>query len=150
MLSPEIIVVKNSNSAMSKILAAVIAILLIIFNIYLVNYVSDNIINKSTVQPVKRNPLDYLSIDRTNDSSKVIGLYIVGIIAIIISLFITNSAIKYGLLIGGILTILYGFFRDWSQRNELYKLIIFAVGLIVVIYMAYRLYNKQSIISVTN
>tara|TARA_Y100000310_G_scaffold344775_1_gene459420 strand:+ start:5305 stop:5763 length:459 start_codon:yes stop_codon:yes gene_type:complete len=65
-------------------------------------------------------------------------LSIVGIITIGISLLLTNLPIVSGLMYGGILNILMGIMRYWSNMNEYLRFIVSGIILIILIYIAYK------------
>ncbi|MFY9458106.1 MAG: hypothetical protein WAP23_04280 [Candidatus Spechtbacterales bacterium] len=57
--------------------------------------------------------------------------------------FVSVSAVSYGLLFGGLLSILIGNVRYWSGMNEYLRLVVLAVVLLSLIWIGYRkLKNK--------
>ena len=65
-------------------------------------------------------------------------LSIAGVLSIIVSLLLHNYAVVNGLMFGGIINILIGIVRYWSDMDEYLRFIISGVILAILIYIAYK------------
>lgn len=73
---------------------------------------------------------------------KHITLLIAGIIMVIIAVIIPNDYVKNGLGFAGVLTILYSTFLYWGKYSDKIRLLIVGLGLMVLIFVAIRLFNS--------
>jgi len=80
------------------------------------------------------------------DYNRNIGLLVIGVLMIILSLVIKNPYIRNGLGIAGLLTILYGTTCNWYRYNDNLKLGIVTASIVIVGFMAMRIYNGQPIL----
>ena len=66
-------------------------------------------------------------------------LTIVGVLTIIIGLLVKNlHALSFGLMLGGLVNIVYGVIRYWSQMNEYLRFIILGILLFILIWVSYK------------
>lgn len=65
-------------------------------------------------------------------------LSLAGVLSIVASLMLANYAVVNGLLFGGIINILIGIVRYWSDMDEYFRFIISGVILAVLIFVAYK------------
>ena len=66
-------------------------------------------------------------------------LSILGVLSVIIGLLLkTVPAVYLGLMLGGIINILEGIIRYWSQMNEYFRFIILGVLLVILIWISYK------------
>lgn len=73
------------------------------------------------------------------DRNIFIVLVIFGIIAIVLGfVFATVSAVSLGLSLGGVLSLIIGAIRYWSDMNDVVRVIVLAVALIVLIWLGIK------------
>ncbi|MEK6933190.1 MAG: hypothetical protein AABW56_05375 [Nanoarchaeota archaeon] len=66
-------------------------------------------------------------------------LTIIGGLTIIIGLLVKNlHALSFGLMLGGLVNIVYGVIRYWSQMNEYLRFIILGILLFMLIWVSYK------------
>lgn len=66
-------------------------------------------------------------------------LSILGVLTILIGLAIKNvHALSFGLMLGGLINIIQGIIRHWSEMNEYLRFIILGILLIVLIWVSYK------------
>ncbi len=76
-------------------------------------------------------------LDKHNFNSFII-LSIISIISMILSLYIANKTISYGILGGGILLLIYSSLRYWSDVGRLVRLILIGLGIGALIYISIK------------
>jgi hypothetical protein len=66
-------------------------------------------------------------------------LIIIGVLTIILGLFLKQvPAVYLGLMLGGLVNILEGIIRYWSQMNEYLRFIILGALLVILIWISYK------------
>lgn len=86
-----------------------------------------------------------------NDDAKFkehVALIVFAIIGIILSGFVSGTSPKFGLGIGGFVTLFIAISMYWSHYKELPKLLILGSTLSLLLYMSVRLYSIKSITDV--
>ena len=68
---------------------------------------------------------------------------IVGIIAVIIGAILHLPSVSTGLFGGGVITIIYGTIRYWSELADWARFIIIGIALGVLIYLGYKKFRNQ-------
>lgn len=68
---------------------------------------------------------------------------IFGLIGIVAGIILQKETVGVGLLIGGIVTILYGTIRYWQHANNTLKFILLGVVLAVLIWIGYKKLEKK-------
>lgn len=83
--------------------------------------------------------------DSANTSKKAL-FYIsqfIGILAILSGIFIKISAVKSGLIMGGVFSIILGNLSYWQDLSDITKLVQILVLLALVIFVTYKLYQEE-------
>lgn len=66
-------------------------------------------------------------------------LAILGVLSIIIGILVKDlQALSFGLMLGGLISIVYGIMRYWAQMNEYLRFIILGILLIILIWISYK------------
>ena len=82
---------------------------------------------------------EFQPIDNKYKRNVFIILSILGVLSVIIGLFLkTVPAVYLGLMIGGLVNILEGIIRYWSQMNEYFRFIILGALLVILIWISYK------------
>ena len=68
---------------------------------------------------------------------------IIGIVAIIIGTILNLVSVSAGLFGGGVMTIIYGTVRYWSELADWARFIILGIALAVLIWIGYKKLNKK-------
>ena len=93
--------------------------------------------------------LNYYCSQKFNDSLSVYNRNvfiisgIIGILAIILGAMLQLVSVSAGLFGGGVLTLIYGTVRYWSELADWARFIIIGIALVVLIYLGYRLFGKS-------
>ncbi len=78
-------------------------------------------------------------IDNLYKRNVFIILSILGVLSIIIGVLVKNiHALSFGLMLGGLISIIYGIIRYWSQMNEYLRFIILGILLAILIWTSYK------------
>jgi len=78
-----------------------------------------------------------------HDQIVFISSLIIGVIAVIASIFLKQEVISTGILAGGVLLKLYGTIRYWSHANNLLKFSLIGIALAIVIWFTYKKLEKK-------
>ena len=83
--------------------------------------------------------------DINNRSAKILFYLsqLIGVLSILAGIFIGISAIKSGLVVGGLLAVILGNLSYWQRLSEISKLVQILVLLAFVIFITYRLYKDD-------
>ncbi|MEK6907348.1 MAG: hypothetical protein AABW45_02375 [Nanoarchaeota archaeon] len=82
---------------------------------------------------------EFQKVDNVYRRNAFIILTIIGVLVIVIGLLVKNiNSLSFGLMIGGLVTILMGIVKYWSQMNEYLRFIILGVLLAILIWVSYR------------
>ena len=83
--------------------------------------------------------------DRMNVYNKNVFIIsgIIGIIVIIVGAILNLVSVSAGLFGGGVLTIIYGTVRYWSELADWARFIILGIALAVLIWIGYKKLNKK-------
>lgn len=82
---------------------------------------------------------EYRAAREPHNRISFIILLIIGIIVIVIAtMVLKENAVSYGVLGGGILTIIYGTMRFWGAISDIWRFIILGVALAVLITVAWK------------
>jgi len=66
-------------------------------------------------------------------------LSILGVLSIIIGILVKNlHSLSFGLMLGGLISIVYGIIRYWAQMNEYLRFIILGILLAILIWISYK------------
>ncbi len=85
------------------------------------------------------NPYSSYGNSNTYENNKYLGALIFGIILIVLSMFIKRVlALSIGLALGGVFMLISGIFHFWADINGLFRVIIIAVGLAIIIFLAVK------------
>ncbi len=68
---------------------------------------------------------------------------IVGILAVITGFILKKDVVNQGILVGGILLIIYGTLRYWRYANNILKFVLLGLVLGVLIWIAYKKLGKS-------
>lgn len=80
------------------------------------------------------------------DRNIFIALISLGVISIVIGLFWrTTDAVSIGLSFGGVISLLIGSGRYWSEAGNILKVVILAVALVALIWLGVRKFSNESI-----
>lgn len=137
------------------------AILGMMFNVYAVNVITgyknrpDYYISKCGYE--KKCSSEERDIDNNNRASvdKVRNdfyskrnnyLLLIGIVMLVSSFFIKIPCVRNAFAIAGILTILYVTMLNWYKYDDKFRLIVVSLGMASLIYIAYKIYNKNNIL----
>lgn len=144
-----------------------IAILLVMFNVYFINVVTgydkkpdypdypfDNctpIYHSEKPDPtceeklaIKKHKYDGVKIVREKlEYRRHLGLLVMGIINLVLAMLINTPYISTALGISGLITLIFATGTFWSKYNDKARLCIVTTGLVIVIYMTYRLFGKE-------
>jgi len=83
--------------------------------------------------------------DKTYGKVVFFAAFIIGMIAVIISMFLLNMTnIAAGVAFSGLVLIIYGFIRGWSATNDTLKFVTSIIAAIVVIIFAVRVNRLNS------
>jgi len=63
---------------------------------------------------------------------------VAGIIAIIGGMNLKHDVINRGLLLGGVLLLLYGTIRYWSHANDILKFVLLGIALVILVWIGYK------------
>ena len=66
------------------------------------------------------------------------GGVIAGVIAVAVGLILNKDTVSTGVVIGGVLLILYGTIRYWRHANNILKFVMLGVALAILIWFAYK------------
>ena len=78
-------------------------------------------------------------VENTYRRNVFIILSILGVLSIVLGLFVKNvHALSFGLMLGGLISIVYGIIRYWAQMNEYLRFIILGVLLAILIWISYK------------
>lgn len=153
------------------IISVAIAILVVLFNVYLVNVVTGY--DKRPEYPdYPRTPIAYpknglneeeiaiANEERDIDKQKYdeeykiikaerdklafrrhIGLLIMGIVNIVISILVTNTYIKNGIGVAGLITLIFATGSYWTRYNDKVRLGVVTAGLVIFLFIAARMYG---------
>lgn len=66
-----------------------------------------------------------------------------GIVAIIFGYLIKVETIGVGLIIGGLLILIYGIIKYWIYAEDIARVIILAIALVILISLGYLVWNKK-------
>jgi len=78
-----------------------------------------------------------------HDQIVFISSLIIGVIAVIASIFLKQEVISTGILAGGVLLKLYGTIRYWSHANNLLKFSLIGIALAIVVWFTYKKLEKK-------
>ncbi|MDP3734246.1 MAG: hypothetical protein Q8R37_03375 [Nanoarchaeota archaeon] len=78
-----------------------------------------------------------------HDKMVFIIAVIFGLAGIVTGIILQKETVGVGLLIGGILTILYGTIRYWQHANSTLKFILLGIVLAVLIWIGYKKLEKK-------
>jgi hypothetical protein len=67
----------------------------------------------------------------------------IGSVAIIVSFFISIQAVSYGLMGGGLLSVIIGSIRNWGNSENWMKFVIFGIILVVLIWFGSRRFGDD-------
>ena len=103
--------------------------------------------DNSTITGSCNPPRDcYMEFDKAklgHDQIVFIFSLIMGVIAVIASIFLKQEVISTGTLAGGVLVMLYGTIRYWSHANNLLKFSLIGVALAIVVWFTYKKLEKR-------
>ncbi len=68
---------------------------------------------------------------------------IVGILSLLIAPFTRIASLSVGAILGGILTLIWGYWSYWDQINNIIKLVSLIAGLLVIIGLAYYFARRE-------
>ena len=78
-------------------------------------------------------------IDNSYRRNVFIILTVIGVASLVIGLLVKNLyALSFGLMLGGLINIIYGIIRYWAQMNEYLRFIILGVLLAILIWVSYK------------
>jgi len=86
---------------------------------------------------------DFNSARNKSDKIVFISAIIIGLLAVVLGIVLRRDAISTGILTGGLLVILYGTIRYWSQANTILKFTLLGVVLAALIWLAYKKIDKK-------
>ena len=164
--------VDAKNIGNKIILPGAISILLIMFNIYLVNVVTgydkrpeyptyispypklpSNMVNAEDSNTYEEMELERMKYDEEYAAVKErreklafrrhLGLLTIAIIDIIISILISNTYIKNGVGLAGLITLLFATGSYWTLYSDKIRLAVVSIGLIIMLFLAVRLYSAR-------
>ncbi len=72
-----------------------------------------------------------------------IMLVVLGVLSLAIGSFLTNEILTLGLSWGGVLSLIIASVRYWSSADNLVKVIILALALVALIWLAVKKFGKQ-------
>ena len=82
---------------------------------------------------------DYTQNKSDQDTKKFVFMMIVGIISLMIVYNLdANNTIRYGVGLGGLMTIIYALFMNWSSMNETIRLCVLGVSFVSLLYIGSR------------
>jgi hypothetical protein len=76
--------------------------------------------------------------------SRHITFLVIALLSILVSSMIRQKSTKLGLGLGGIILLITALTLYWRKYNEIAKLFILGIALVIVIYLSIRLYTVQS------
>jgi hypothetical protein len=79
----------------------------------------------------------------TYNKNVFIVLVILGALSVLIGNFISNAVIAQGLALGGVLSFIIASMRYWGSANDLIRLIILAIALGILFWIAYKKFNDR-------
>ena len=149
-----------------------IAILLIMFNVYFVNVVTgsdrkpeypDYPYDSCTVYDysnghsssrkdqeceekvaVKKQKYDAIKHIREKlEYKRHLGLLVMGILNLVLAMLINTPYVSTALGISGLITLIYATGTFWTKYNDKARLCIVTTGLVIVLYMTYRVFGKE-------
>ena len=95
-------------------------------------------INQKINEDQKKCHDEFRPIQQLYNRNVFIFLLIVGLITIFIGLYLGATTVSSGLILGGILNIVIGVMRYWSDMEEFLRFTILGIALIILIYVGYK------------
>ena len=87
---------------------------------------------------------NYTNAQNTYDRNVFITLVALGVIIVLLSFALKNNEVlSSSFAIGGVLSFIVASARYWSSANDLIKMIILGIALVILIYLAYRKFSIQ-------
>jgi len=85
---------------------------------------------------------NYQNAQNTYDRNVFITLVALGVVVVALSfIFKANEVLSASFALGGVLSFIVASVRYWSSANDLIKMIILGIALVILIYMAYRKFS---------
>lgn len=82
---------------------------------------------------------EFQVIDNSYKRNVFIILSVIGVLSIIIGSLVKDIyALSFGLMLGGLINIVYGIIRYWAQMNEYLRFIILGILLAILIWISYK------------
>lgn len=82
---------------------------------------------------------NFQPVDNLYKRNVFIILSVLGVLSIVIGFLVKNVyALSFGLMLGGLINIVYGIIRYWSQMNEYFRFIILGILLAILIWISYK------------
>jgi hypothetical protein len=91
---------------------------------------------------VKSNQLNYEKARNVYEKEVFITLTILGVISLILGGFIGISTLSIAFSWGGVLSLFIASVRYWSQADNLVRVVILALALGILIWLAVKKFNK--------
>ena len=88
------------------------------------------------------NQINYDNARKIYEKKVFITLIIIGIVSLISAGFITISILSVSFAWGGVLSLIIASMRYWSQADNWAKVIILAIALVILIWLAIKKFNK--------
>ena len=78
-------------------------------------------------------------IDNLYKRNVFIILIILGVLCVVLGLLVKKvQALSFGLMLGGLISIIYGIIRYWAQMNEYLRFIVLGILLAILIWISYK------------
>ncbi len=88
---------------------------------------------------------NYQNAQNTYDRNVFITLVALGVLVVFLSfVFKSNEVLSSSFALGGVLSFIIASARYWSSANDLIKMIILGIALIILLYLAYRKFSVKS------
>lgn len=66
-----------------------------------------------------------------------------GILAVLVGFLIEVETVGLGLIIGGILMLMYGVIKFWSYASNVLRIVVLGIALIILIWLGFWLWDKN-------
>ena len=84
-------------------------------------------------------------VHRKNQLNRFVYRITIAIIGLILSAYITTPATRWGVGFGSLIILMSGLYGYWGNMNDMYRLIVLAIALIVSVMLSIKLYDVGSI-----
>lgn len=85
---------------------------------------------------------EYRDADEKYSKNIFIITLVIGILAIILSVMLQLVSVSSGLMVGGLLLMIYGTMRYWAYSSDVLRFVMLGIALVILIWLGYKKLNK--------